>query len=154
MKEPTVVHSTFVIERTYPASAKRVFSAFADRAKKLRWFVEGEGFVIDDFKMDFRVGGLESSHFRYKDGPTISFDATYQDIIPDRRIVNVYSMTVGDKRISSSLVTIVLIPMENETKLIFTEQGAYFDGTEDVKGREEGCRAQLEELAKELQNHE
>ncbi len=34
----TAVHDTFVIERTYAASPARVFSAFADPARKVRWF--------------------------------------------------------------------------------------------------------------------
>jgi len=32
----TVVHDTFVIERKYPASPARVFTAFADPAAKAR----------------------------------------------------------------------------------------------------------------------
>ena len=40
----TVNHSTFVIERTYPASPQQVFRAFSDPGRKRRWFAEGEGF--------------------------------------------------------------------------------------------------------------
>jgi uncharacterized protein YndB with AHSA1/START domain len=38
-----VAHSTFTIERTYPVSPARVFFAFADKATKRRWLIEGEG---------------------------------------------------------------------------------------------------------------
>jgi len=41
MPEQPVIHSTFVIERTYPKPPETVFAAFADPAKKSRWFAEG-----------------------------------------------------------------------------------------------------------------
>ena len=34
MTERSVIHDTFVIERTYPASSSRVFAAFASREAK------------------------------------------------------------------------------------------------------------------------
>jgi len=152
MRERTVVHSTFVIDRNYPTTPERVFAAFSDKAKKRRWCVEGEGFTIEEFEMDFRVGGMERSRFRFQGGPAILCDASYQDIVPNQRIVFAYTMTVGDKRLSSSLTTIELLPADKGTDLIFTEQGAFFDGADSVKGREEGCRELLEQLAKELRN--
>jgi uncharacterized protein YndB with AHSA1/START domain len=43
MSTSSIIHSTFAIERTYPARAARVFAAFSDPAIKRRWFAEGEG---------------------------------------------------------------------------------------------------------------
>ena len=34
ISERSTVHSTFVIERTYPASPERVFAAWSDQAAK------------------------------------------------------------------------------------------------------------------------
>jgi uncharacterized protein YndB with AHSA1/START domain len=160
MTERTVVHSTFVIDRHYPTTPERVFAAFADKTKKRRWCVEGEGFTIEEFEMDFRVGGIERSRFRFEGGPAIVCEAVYQDIVPDRRIVFVYTMTVDDKRKSSSLTTIELLPAKEGTDLIFTEQGAFFDGVDgspaeagwSAEEREHGSRVLLEQLAKEVTN--
>ena len=55
----SVVHSTFSIERTYPVTPSRVFSAFANQETKRRWFAEGEGWEMEEFTSDFRVGGRE-----------------------------------------------------------------------------------------------
>jgi uncharacterized protein YndB with AHSA1/START domain len=90
MTERTVVHTTFVIDRHYPATPKRVFAAFADKARKRRWCVEGEGFTIEEFEMEFRVGGIERSCFRFEGSPPIVCEAVYQDIVPDARIVFAY----------------------------------------------------------------
>ena len=146
----SVIHSTFSIERTYPQSPARVFSAFADQATVRRWRVESEGCEVLEFTFDFRVGGTEVSRFCFGGGPEIRLDAQFQDIIPDRRIVFVYRMAMGPNPFSASLTTVELAPSGDGTRLTFTEQGAFFDGVDSVKGREEGCRGLLESLAAEL----
>lgn len=148
-----VVHSTFSIERTYPAAPARVFAAFANQGTKRRWFVEGEGWEVDEFTMDFRVGGQERSRYRFQGGPQAGNDTVYLDIVPDRRIVIAYTMLVGDRRISVSLATIEIAPEGTGARLVYTEQGAYFEGTDDPAGREIGCRELLEKLDEELRTH-
>lgn len=150
MTTPSIVHSTFVIERTYPASAARVFAAFSNPATKRRWFADGEGWQIDEFKVDFRVGGRETSRFRFKDGPEVSNDTVYQDVVPDKRIVFVYAMTIGEKRISASLASVELFASGKGTRLVYTEQGQFFDGADQPKGRELGCAELFDKLGEEL----
>jgi uncharacterized protein YndB with AHSA1/START domain len=148
--EPSVVHSTFSLERNYRAAPARVFHALADEGTKRRWFVEGEGWEIEEFTFDFRVGGREFARFRFKGGPEILNHTTYQDIVTDRRIVFAYTMTVGEKRISASLATVQLLPSRRGTHLIYTEQGAFFDDADAPRSRQEGCRVLLERLEQEL----
>jgi uncharacterized protein YndB with AHSA1/START domain len=152
--ESSVVHATFSLERVYDAAPSRVFAAFENLPTKRRWMVEGEGWEVDAYMMDFRVGGLESGRFRYRGGPEIRNDTVYQDIVRDRRIVFAYTMTVGEKRISASLATVELIPLDQRTRLTYTEQGAFFDGAENPRDREEGCRELLESLAQELERRQ
>jgi uncharacterized protein YndB with AHSA1/START domain len=149
----SVVHSAFRIERTYPSSPARVFAAFSNQAAKRRWFVEGEGWEIDEFTMDFCVGGRETARFRFKGGPPIGNDTIYLDIVPDQRIVLAYTMTVGDARISVSLATTEITAAGDGARVVYTEQGAFFDGADAAPQREEGCRELLEKLADELQTH-
>ncbi len=149
-----VAHSTFNIARTYPVAPARVFAAFADQATKRRWFAEGEGWEVDEFTVDFRVGGRETARFRFGDSAPMGNDTIYLDIVPDRRIVLAYTMTVGDERHSVSLTTVELAPTDDGTRLVYTEQGAFFDGVDDPVGRERGCRELLERLAEELRAQE
>jgi uncharacterized protein YndB with AHSA1/START domain len=149
VKQRSVTHATFVIERHYPASPERVFGAFSNPVKKRRWFSGDKEFRPDEFEMDFRVGGSERSSFRAQ-GVTCTNDTVYRDIVPNHRIVIAYTMTLGDHRISSSHSTVELVPSGQGTDLIFTEQAAFFEGADGPQMREEGWRKLLDQLAKAL----
>jgi uncharacterized protein YndB with AHSA1/START domain len=155
MEERSVIHSTFVIERSYPATPERVFAAFADPAKKRRWFVEGDGHEVEHYEMDFRVGGKERARFRLKAGTPVAGmvcanDTTYQDIVPNRRVVFASTMTVGEKCISASLATVEFLPSKAGTDLILTHQRAFFEGADGPEMREEGWRKLFEKLTEEF----
>jgi len=155
MPEPNVIHNTFVIERAYPKPPARVFAAFADPAKKRRWYAESPNHDIEEFAMDFRVGGTERYAYRFNatapfPGVVLENEGAYQDIVPDQRIVTTSTMSLGGKRISSSLVTIELVPFESGTTLICTHQGVFFEGSGGPAMRERGWQVLFDHLATEL----
>lgn len=154
MTERTATHSTFVLERVYPAAPARVFNAFADHSAKKKWFgpPPDAGWSTEKQAMDFRVGGHETSIGGPKGGPVISFRATYQDIIPNERIIYTYDMDIDGKRISVSLATIELKPEGGGTRLKLTEQGVYLDGFDDPGLRENGTKDLLDALGRSLAN--
>ena len=59
-------------------------------------------------------------------------------------------MTVGDKRISASLATVELVPTGSGTGLVYTEQGAFFEGADGSQMRQEGWQALLQRLDGDL----
>lgn len=150
MTERSITHATFGIERNYDASPARVFKAFADPVVKRRWFIEGEGWTIDEFTPGFTEGGHERSRFRFGDGPPMRNETVYHEIVPDERIVLSYAMILGGMRISVSLATITFAAEGAGTRLVYTEQGAFLDGADQPADREAGCRDLLEALAVEL----
>lgn len=144
MTERFVKHATFVVERTYAAPPARVYRAWADPAAKAKWFSKADIF-------EFRVGGREYSSGGPPEGPVFTFDACYQEIVPEQRIVYSYTLDSGDERISVSLTTVELIPIEGGTKLVFTEQGAFFDGHDTPEVREQGTNEMLDTLGNTLE---
>jgi len=157
MTQPSVIHDTFAIERTYPATLSQVFGAFASQEAKNAWgdtgdlgSAEGEAAQTE---FDFRTGGRERFGLIYKD-TTYRYDALYYDIVPEQRIIYCYEMYADDVRISVSVATIEFAESGDGTALSWTEQGAYldgFDGAEAPALRKEGTTEMLDGLVGYLQ---
>ena len=143
----TVLHDTFVIQRSYPASPAKVFRAWADPAVKARWFVGPDEWVAQPHTMDFRVGGTEGIAGGPAEGPVHRFAATYHEIVETERIVSTYSMFMDDELMSVSLATVELEPDGDGTLLTYTEHGAYLDDDPEAPAsRLEGTEGLLDQL--------
>jgi uncharacterized protein YndB with AHSA1/START domain len=156
MTERSVIHDTFVIERSYPATPSRVFAAFASSEAKDAWGDTGDiapaepATALTEF--DFRVGGHERFGHTYQ-GVSYTYDARYYDIVPDQRLVYSYEMYADGVRISVSVATIEFAKTDDGTTLTWTEQGAYldgFDGQDAARLRQGGTSEMLDGLAKHL----
>ena len=150
----SVEHGTFRLERTYAATPDRVFAAWATEAMKDRWFGSGDPDfleVTDRYSLDFREGGHEQLSGKLEGGRSFTFHATYQEILPDERIVYSYEVHVGGRRISVSLVTVELAEAETGTKLALTEQGVFLDTTDTNAQRQLGATDMLEKLGLYIQ---
>jgi uncharacterized protein YndB with AHSA1/START domain len=145
-------HATIVIERDFPVPPERVFAAFSDPEKKKKWFAEGEGFKIDSYELDFRVGGREITRMHFADFPACTNDTYFLVIIPNHRIVFAYTMTMGGAAFSSSHATIELAGTAEGTNMLFTEQAAFFEKSDGPKMREDGWRKLFDQLARALAN--
>jgi uncharacterized protein YndB with AHSA1/START domain len=129
MSGRSVEHATFVVERKYEASPERAFAAWADPEAKARWYVDSDA----QLELDFRVGGRERSRGTAPDGSAYSYEALFQDIV--------------------SLATVEFTPEgDGDTRLVFTEQGAFLDGHESPARRAEGMGGLLDALGEELQS--
>ena len=148
---PPIIHDQFTLERVYPHSPARVFAALSDPVKKRRWFAEDAGAAIESYSLDFRPEGFERCRFRFGDGPPMTNDSIYFEIVPDERVVFAYYMTIGGASLSSSLASMELIAEANGTRLRYTEHTMHLDGNDASAGRREGCQFMLERLARELE---
>jgi uncharacterized protein YndB with AHSA1/START domain len=151
---PAIIHKSFVIDRTFKASVERVFHALANPEKKRRWFAESTGFHIDSYTLDFQVGGFERTRFRFGDGPPMTNDCVYMDIVKNERVVFAYSMTLAGAPMSSSLGSMELSSTPDGTRLRFTEHTAFVDGNDGSAARREGTEGLFDRLVQELATHD
>ncbi len=136
-----VTHSTFTIERNFPAPPDRVFHTFADPALKRTWFAEGHN--LDSHELDFRPGGKETTVSRFPagspfPGAELANHTVYLDIEPAARIVFAYTMSMNGRRFSASLATVEFFPTDAGTRMLFTDQGAYFEHSDGPEMRRDG----------------
>ena len=139
-------HATFTIERVYPAVPARVFHAWSNKEAKTAWAYCHEEWPVMEHVFDFRIGGREYIVTGPAGGTRHIVDVHYFDIVPDQRIVYAYDMHLDDRRISVSLTTIEFFAAGSGTRMVFTEQGVFLDGYDDIAGREEGTRIGLGNL--------
>jgi uncharacterized protein YndB with AHSA1/START domain len=148
MTNRSVAHGSFTIERVYAAPPQRVFAAWASQAAKDRWYGSGDDFLAstDRYTLDFRVGGLERLDGMLPNGHAFGYEAFYQDIVDDERIVMSYDVRVDGRRASVSLMTVELAGVSGGTKLVLTEQGAFLDGLDTNDSRQDGALDSLNKL--------
>jgi len=147
MSKRSATHATFVLERDYDASPARVFAAWADESAKRRWFGPPDG--GEEHALDFRVGGRE--HLEVNAGGHVYlYDALYEDIVADERIVYTYNMHRDGARMSVSVSTVEFAAAGAGTHMRYTEQGAYLDGVDTPQEREHGTGEMLDKLGQTL----
>jgi uncharacterized protein YndB with AHSA1/START domain len=143
-------HSTFTITRDFKAPVALVYKSFAELKAKKKWFVGPEGWDSGEHTMDFRVGGRETESGGPPGGPVHYYNAVYQNIVPEERIIYSYDMLLDERPISVSLATLEFRRNGTGTTLVLTEQGVFLDGFDDAGGREQGTRELLTQLEKAL----
>lgn len=144
------VHGDFTLQRIFAAPPARVFNALTNLDAKSKWFAGGHGQEILERTMDARPGGRERVQGRFPDGTVSCFDAVYFDVTQDARLVYAYEMHINGEKISVSLATLELTPVEGGTKLVLTEQGSFLNGYQDNGARAEGTGFLLGRLGTSL----
>ncbi len=151
---PAAPH-TFTLERRYPHSAERVFTLLADPEKKRRWMFDDEGTTIDAFEMDFRVGGTERVHYSISKGSPVDGllfvnEGMYLDIVPNRRVVLAFYMSIAGRRISASQVTFEIAGSDTGSTLTFLHQAVFFEGADGPDMRQHGWNVLLDRIGAAL----
>jgi uncharacterized protein YndB with AHSA1/START domain len=142
----SVTHADFTIERRFGCTPRQTLSAFADPDLKRQWFALPADWADAVWELDFRVGGGEVSRGRSPGGANFAFESRFHDIRDDERIVFAYDLVQDDRLMSVSLTTVEFFPDGDGTRMVFTEQGAFFDGLDSPAEREHGTGKLLEAL--------
>ncbi|MGV0745088.1 SRPBCC family protein [Mycolicibacterium sp. XJ870] len=140
-----ITHSTFTLERRYPATVERVFAAWANPEARRRWMAQGA-----EHSQSFAVGGLETVKGFDPEGRALTYEARYAEIVPNERILTTSTLHTED-RLSTVSVTSVEFRAEGaDTCVVLTEHGIYLPGQEQPQWREHGTAQQLDTLAAEF----
>jgi uncharacterized protein YndB with AHSA1/START domain len=143
MNERTAIHDSFSMARNYNVPPARVFAAWSNPEVKANWFPKAE-------KFDFRVGGQEILRGGPSDGPIYNSIATFQEIVPNQRIVYTLSIDRGETRISVSMMTVEFKSEGAGTRLTYTEQCVFLDGLDTLEDHRHGLKALLDNLDIEM----
>jgi uncharacterized protein YndB with AHSA1/START domain len=146
----SVTHADFTIERRYPYTPAQTFSAFAEPELRRQWFANPGGWDNAEWELDFRVGGGEVNKGGHPGGRYNEFHSRFHEIARNERIIFVYDLRHDRQLISVSLTTIEFIPDGDGTRMLFTEQGAFFGGPEEAAEREHGTGLLLDALGRFL----
>ena len=151
LSSPITTHGDFSINRVYDASPADVYAAWSDPDARSRWFVGPEGWAPVERAFDLRVGGQEKLHGRFAGtGFETLFTARFHVVEAAERVVYVYDMHLDGRHHSVSIATLEFIGDPDGTRLRFTEQVTFVDGTDHRAGsvqRKRGTAAHLERLA-------
>ncbi len=149
-----MVHNTFQIEKSYPQPPARVFAAFAQPERKQKWYADS-GQEDEAYEMEFKVGGLELHRYRFKQGHPIAGmvienKGSFEDIVPEKRIVQAATMRLNGAVISVALVTLEFREKDGGTELVCTHQGVFYEGSGGWEMRKQGWESLFAKLEKAL----
>lgn len=146
-----IIHDSFTLERTFTKSIADVFDILASPAERKKWLGAGEHHTVEFFETDFRTNGLENMLYRFNEGTPfpgveLRYVNQFLDVVEDSRIVVSSRMSFGGVLVSISQETFELQPEGNGSKLIFTNQTAYFEGADGPQIRKQGWTTLLDRL--------
>ncbi|WEK49702.1 MAG: SRPBCC domain-containing protein [Candidatus Kaistia colombiensis] len=110
---------SLTLKHQMKASPARIFKAWTDPSKLVHWFGPSEtedGSVVAE--TDLRVGGAYHIRFKTSDGQQHDASGTYQEIVPDQKLVFTWTWLAAPDQ--QTLVTITLRGEEGGTMLTLT----------------------------------
>jgi uncharacterized protein YndB with AHSA1/START domain len=140
-----VTHSTFTLERHYPASVQRVFDAWANPEARRHWMAQGA-----EHSQNFVVGGRETVKGFDGQGRPLTYEAQYAEIVTNQRILTTSTLRTGEQLSTVSATSVEFQADDAGTLLVLTEHGMYLPGQEQPARREHGTAQQLDTLAAEF----
>ncbi|MGA8043092.1 MAG: SRPBCC domain-containing protein, partial [Terracidiphilus sp.] len=110
---------------------------------------------IQEFEMEFRVGGSERFRYRFKEGhplagSEIANETAYHDIVSGSRIVWTSKMSLNGKPLMVMVATAEFRSEGAGTQLVFTHQGTFIEWPDGAQMLEAGWRALFDRLQKYL----
>jgi uncharacterized protein YndB with AHSA1/START domain len=133
---------SLTLKRRLNAAPAKVYAAWTDPEKMVRWFGPDAG-PVKHAAADVRVGGRYAITFHTEDGEEHHVSGIYQEVVPDEKLVFTWAWRTMPER--ESLVTVLIKP-EGSVSLLTLVHEQFFDEPARDRHREgwTGCLDKLE----------
>ena len=144
---------SLTLERNYEHPLTKLYAAFTHIDAKRQWYGDEVNWEVSTHTLDFKVGGWE--HWRGRrgvDGPWMTNDALFYDIVPEARIITGYTMTMNGHLFTASQQVLEFSGTATGSHLKLTEQIIYVDRPDHhedrIRGTELGMLQSLDDYLK------
>ena len=146
MSVETAVKPSLTIKRRLKASPAKVFAAWTDPEKIMRWMGPG-GYSVPEASADARINGRFRIVMLSPDGTSHAVGGAYREYVLNEKLVFTWSWDAapGDTP-HESLVTVLLTPDGSGTLLTLTHERLFDETSRD--GHEKGWIGSLDKLEK------
>ncbi|MFZ3351700.1 MAG: SRPBCC domain-containing protein [Xanthobacteraceae bacterium] len=128
MSTQTAVKPSLTLKRRFKASPAKVFAAWTDPQKVMRWMGPGEAKAVSA-ECDARVGGRYRWLMRTPSGEEHDVSGVYREVAPDEKLVFTWAWKTTPER--ESLVTVLLKPDGDGTLLTMTHEQFFDENARD-----------------------
>jgi len=144
MEQRLATKPSLALQRHYPVAPEKVWRAWTDAEAVKRWWGPGPGEPVSLAELDVRVGGRFRIVFGGPDGKMHECAGTYQEVVPNRKLVFTWSWPNSTPE-RVSVVTIIFKEVDGETDLLFKHEQLFDEKARDDHKR--GWSASLDKLA-------
>ncbi len=138
--EPTLLE----MKRTLKAPVAKVFKAWTEPEQITKWF-GCAGTKEKQITQDFRVGGDYKYDLTTSDGKLLTAYGTFQEIVPNRKLVYSWNNTSVEHPADNTLVSVEFIDKGDATEIILSH--SKFGKPASVEGHTMGWTGALDNLA-------
>ncbi len=135
------IKPSLTLKRRLNAPAEKVYAAWTDPQKIVRWFGPDSG-PVTKAEIDLRVGGGFNIGFHTEDGEYHQVGGVYREVVPNEKLVFSWAWHTMKER--ESLVTIT-IKRDGEGSLLTLHHEKFFDEAAR-DGHERGWTGSLNKL--------
>ncbi len=133
---------SLTIKRRLNAAPEKVYAAWTDPEKILKWFGPDSG-PVHEAVTDVRVGGRYAVSFSTEDGEQHDVRGVYREVVPDQKLVFTWAWRTTPER--ESLVTILIKPDGSGSILTLIHEQFFDEAARDGHRRGwTGCLDKLE----------
>lgn len=139
----TAVKPSLTLKRRLNAPAEKVYAAWTDPEKIVKWFGPDSG-PVTRAETDLRVGGHYTIAFNTEDGERHQVGGVYREVVPNEKLVFTWAWHTTPER--ESLVTITVKPDGAGSILTLLHEKFFDEAARD--GHQRGWTGSLDKLEK------